>query len=117
MDKPWPITDRTFEFSVQVVKLVRDLSKRDHSARRILDQLLRSATSIGANVEESQAAESKADFIHKYQISLKEARETRYWLRLLDAGEIAERDRLAPMIQESLEIAKIIAAIICKAKT
>ncbi|PMB37920.1 four helix bundle protein [Fischerella thermalis CCMEE 5330] len=58
-------------------------------ARTLAQQLLRSGTSIGANVEEAQAAQSKADFIGKMMIALKQSRETRYWLRLLVASEIA----------------------------
>ena len=72
--------------------------------------------SIGANVEESQAAQSTADFIHKLEISLKEARETRYWLRLLIATELFPKPRLSPLLNEAEEIIKIIAAIIVKKK-
>lgn len=69
-----------------------------------------------ANVEESQAAQSTADFIHKLEISLKEARETRYWLRLLIAAEIISSSRLVPLLNEANEIVKILASIIVKTK-
>ena len=84
--------------------------------RTLAKQLILSGTSIGANVEESQAAQSTADFIHKLQISLKEARETRYWLRLLIATKILPQPRLSPLLNEAEEIIKIIAAIIVKTK-
>ncbi len=71
---------------------------------------------IRANVEESQAAQSTADFIHKLEISLKEARETRYWLRLLIATELFPQPRLSPLLNEAEEIIKIIAAIVVKTK-
>ena len=71
---------------------------------------------IRANVEESQAAQSTADFIHKLEISLKEARETRYWLRLLIAAEIISSSRLVPLLNEANELIKILASIIVKTK-
>lgn len=79
-------------------------------------QLIRSGTLIGANVEESQAAQSKADFVHKLEIALKEARETRYWLKLIIGAELIEETRLIPMLNEVNEIIKIIASIIVKTK-
>lgn len=75
-------------------------------------QLLRSGTSIGANVEEAQAGQSRADFISKYAIALKEARETLYWLRLLEKSNLIEKDLARPLIQEANEICKILGAIL-----
>jgi four helix bundle protein len=108
------ITDRTFEFAVRIVKLCKVLDESLGVARTISKQLLRSGTSIGANVDESQAAESTADFIHKLKIALKEARETRYWLKLLIASELIPEHRLVPIFGEINELIKIIAAIIIK---
>jgi four helix bundle protein len=79
-------------------------------------QLIRSGTSIGANVEESRAAQSTADFIHKLEIALKEARETRYWLRLLMASEIVPENKLLSLLDEINELIKILAAMIVKSK-
>ena len=79
-------------------------------------QLLRSATSIGANVEEAQAGQSRLDFISKMAIALKEARETNYWLRLLEASELLPKEKLAELLKESEEIKKIIGAIIVSSK-
>jgi len=79
--KPKALKDRLMDFSVSVIHGLEAL--RHHPlGKHLANQLFRSATSIGANYEEAQAAESRADFAHKLQISLKELRETSYWLRL-----------------------------------
>ena len=110
-----PITDRTFDFSVRVVTLCRELSR--NPVNRILGtQLLKAGTSIGANVEEAQAAQSKPDFVSKTAIALKEARETHYWLRLLAASDPKFGRRLPGLIQESREIRDILGAINSKAR-
>lgn len=79
-------------------------------------QLLRSETSIGANVEEAQAGQSKADFVSKLAIALKEARETGYWLRLIRESGTTNTDSLGLLEKEALELAKILGAIISKAR-
>jgi four helix bundle protein len=84
------ITDRTFEFAVKIVELAIELDAKSQSGRVLGKQILRAGTSIGANVEEAQAGESRADFQHKYNIALKEARELKYWLRLLMATKISK---------------------------
>jgi four helix bundle protein len=83
---PPDITARTFDFAVAIMNLCQELSGLSTVCRRLSYQLLDSSTSIGANVEEAQAGQSRADFISKYAIALKEARETIYWLRLLEAS-------------------------------
>ncbi|NEQ17895.1 MAG: four helix bundle protein [Moorea sp. SIO3E2] len=88
MSEVSPITHRTFDFAVRIVNLCKAMEEKVGVARTLSKQLIRSGTSIGANVEESQAAQSTADFVHKLEIALKEARETRYWLRLLIAVEL-----------------------------
>jgi len=79
-------------------------------------QLLRFATSIGANLEEASAGQSKADFIAKCHISRKEAYETRYWLKLFVEAELIFQNRFDPLIQESNEIIAILTTIIKNAK-
>ena len=75
------IRNKSFEFSIKIIKLYKELlSEKEYVISR---QLLKSSTSIGANVEEALAGQTKRDFIAKMAISSKEARETRYWLRLL----------------------------------
>ena len=78
------IAEMAYEFALKIVDLYRYLRKQGESV--MSKQLLRSATSIGANVEEAQAAQSKKDFAAKMAIASKEARETRYWLRLLEGS-------------------------------
>jgi four helix bundle protein len=80
-------------------------------------QLLRSGTSIGANVEEAQASQSKADFISKYSIACKEARETHYWLRLLAATDILPQQRLIDLQEECNELIAVLTAIIKKLRS
>ncbi len=115
-DKPLDICERTFQFALRIIKLCDFLNSTPGVSRELSRQLVRSGTSIGANVEESQAAQSTADFIHKLEISLKEARETRYWLRLLIAAEIISSSRLVPLLNEANELIKILASIIVKTK-
>jgi four helix bundle protein len=114
----WPvqnIQERAFVFSCRVIQLVEHLSRRALVARTIARQLLRSGMSVGANLEEATAAQSKADFISKCSIAAKEARETRYWLRLLTASQSVTTDRLAPLIDESEQIIAIVTTIVKKA--
>ena len=88
--KPNIIVDKTFNFSKEIIKLYIEL--KNEKVYELASQLFRSATSIGANVEEAQAAQSKKDFIAKMCISAKEARETRYWLKLIDETHISKID-------------------------
>jgi four helix bundle protein len=80
------IVTKTFDFALSIVNLFVQLKKENEFI--ISKQILRSATSIGANVEEAIAAQSRRDFIHKMSIASKEARETKYWLRLLDKSNL-----------------------------
>jgi four helix bundle protein len=110
------ICDRTFTFSIRIVKLCQFLDDKPGVARTLAQQLLRSGTSIGANVEEAQAAQSKADFIGKMMIALKKSRETRYWLRLLVASEIVPQERISQLQTEAEELTRILGAIIVSSK-
>ncbi len=107
-DSQADIRSRTIEFSVQIIELYKYL-QIDKKEYMLGKQLLRSGTSIGANVEEATAAQSKKDFIAKMSISLKEARETNYWLRLLKRTGYIQKNE---MIKESEEIMNILGAII-----
>lgn len=86
------------------------------AAWTIANQLLRSATSIGANLEEALGSESRADFSNKNSIALKEARESLYWLTLLERAKIVADSRLAPLMQETREIIAILTTIVLKTK-
>ena len=111
------ICERTFRFAVEIVNVCRRIEQTDSTVRTLGRQLIRSGTSIGANVEEAQGGQSRADFISKYAIARKEARETRYWLRLITESRPVERDALAPLIQECNELIAIMIAIIKKAQS
>jgi len=110
------IRQRTFDFAVRIVKLCHYLNEKPGVSRILSSQLLRAGTSIGVNVEESQAGESLADFISKYSIALSEARETHYWLRLLIAAEIVPEARLAELLTEADELMRIIGALVVSTK-
>lgn len=114
-DVPYDIRERTFQFAVRVLRAIRRLSN-DQASRVVAYQLAKSATSVGANVEEADGAESKKDFIHKMSIARKEARESRYWLRVVRAA-ILDNDEFTALEQESDEQVRILSAIISKAQT
>ena len=87
------IQERTLTFAVRVVKLCRFLHEKGGIERILSSQLIRSGTSIGANVREAQSGQSDRDFLHKMEIALKEARETEYWLIVLvESGGINENN-------------------------
>ena len=105
------IEKKSFLFAVRIVKLCRYL--QEEKKEYILSkQLLRSGTSIGANVAESQQAQSRADFISKMNISLKEAAETNYWLRLLRASEYLTEIEFSSVIVDCRELEKMLTSII-----
>ena len=107
------LPDRTFAFSERVVRLCLAMEGESGVSSTLMKQLLRSGTSIGANVEEAQASESKRDFVHKYSIAAKEARETHYWLRLLAKTQVAPAYRLEQLTAEANELIGILTTI-CK---
>ena len=84
------ILDLSFDFAIQIIELYKILIEQKEFV--LSKQLLRSATSIGANVEEANAAQTKKDFIAKMSIASKEARETKYWLQLLDKSQLVKLD-------------------------
>jgi four helix bundle protein len=109
------IRDRAFEFACRIVRLHRTLIRKGPTARRLAAQLLDAGTSVGSNLEEAEAGQSRADFISKCRISLKEARESRYWLRLFAATDLVPPKRLVSLIQEAHEIVAILTTIVKKA--
>jgi four helix bundle protein len=109
------IQNKTFKFSVRIIKLYKYLcmNKREYILSR---QVLRSGTSIGANVKEAIYAQSTKDFVSKFSIALKEASETEYWLDLLIASNYIEKEKCKEIKAELLEINKIITSIIVTSK-
>ena len=109
------IQDRSFEFACRIVLLHQDLLRMRGAGRSLAGQLLSSGTSIGSNLEEASGGQSKADFIAKCRIALKEARESRFWLKLFARTRIITPETAAPLIQEATEIIAILTTILKKA--
>jgi four helix bundle protein len=104
------IVSKTYQFALRIISVCRQMeSAREYVLSR---QLLRSGTSIGANVEEAQAAQSRADFISKMSIAAKEARETRYWLRLLRDSDLLPSIENSTPLAECEEILLILTSIV-----
>ena len=109
------IEEKSFQFAVRIVKLCRYL--RDEKKEFILSkQLLRAGTSIGANIAESQQAQSRPDFISKLCIALKEASETNYWLRLLRATDYLSETEYRTMIVQCKELERLLTSILKSTK-
>ena len=108
------IQERSFEFACRI-GLVVDYMERRSRSHVIANQLLRSGTSIGANLHEAHSAQSKPDFAHKCSIALKEARETQYWLRLISATKRIPAKRLENLLDEANQIVAILSTIVKKA--
>lgn len=106
---------KSYNFSLRIVKLYYYLVERNKEYV-IAKQILKSGTSIGANIEEAIGGFSKKDFIHKIQISYKEARETIYWLKLMKDSGLLEEDMAESLIKDCEEILKIITSILKTAK-
>ena len=115
--KPRDIRARSFTYARRAVKLFQHLQKQKDGAGWLLGkQYLRAACSIGANIEEAQASESRADFVHKLGIAQKEARESLFWLRLLAESEIVARGKLKPLIRETEELVSVLTSIVVSTK-
>jgi four helix bundle protein len=117
MTKSRDLRVRSFDFSVACVTFCRSSIATDPVLRRIGHQLLDAAGSVGANLEEAAAGQTKPDFIHKNCIALKEARESRYWLRVIDAVEHRLHGTVQPLIDESSELVAMITAAIKTARS
>ena len=112
-NKKFDLEDRTLEFSKKVIRLSAKLLKNTINFK-LVDQLVRSATSIGANYREANDALSKKDFIHRLRISRKEAKETVYWLILLLEANPEYKKEIDSLIKEAKELRNILSSIINK---
>ena len=110
------LPERTFAFAERIIRLCMYLEQNGRVSTTLANQLLRSGTSVGANVEEAGSVESRKDFVHKYSIACKEARESHYWLRLLAAAEVVPTERLEPISTEANELIAILTTIIKKSQ-
>lgn len=109
------LSERLLSFAANSIKLIVKL-KRTAVGRHIANQLMRAATSSGANYEEACGAESKADFVHKLQLVLKELRESLYWLKLMGKSGLIPGKELQPLLDEANELIKIVAKSVITAK-
>ena len=109
------LLDRTLEYSLRTIRLYQQL-KNDEAGRTIGKQLLRSATSVGANFHEAQGGQSKADFLAKISISYKEARETLYWLLVIKRANLLRTQEVDTLIDETGQLIKILSSIILSSK-
>ena len=105
------IESKSFQFAIRIVRLYKFLceEKKEYILSK---QLLRAGTSIGANVTESQQAQSKPDFVSKISIALKEASETKYWIKLLGATEYLSENQTKSILDDCVEIEKILVTIL-----
>ena len=110
------VEKKSFDFAIRIVKLYKYLcnEKKDYVLSK---QILRSGTSIGANVAEAQQAQSKLDFISKISIALKETAETKYWIRLLNATDYLTDNETVSILSECIELEKLLTSINKSAKT
>lgn len=109
------VADKSKNFAIRIIKFYKYLC--DEKKEFVLSkQILRSGTSIGANIRESKNAQSKADFISKMNIALKEADETAYWMELLWESEIIEKSQVKDLYELNTELIKLLTAIIKSSK-
>lgn len=113
-DKDNIVLNKSFDFAIEIIELYKLLKSKNEFV--ISKQLLRSGTSIGANIEEANAAQTKKDFATKMSLASKEARETRYWLRLLNKSKLVEYD-YNKYLTKIDELIRIITAIVKTAQS
>ena len=114
--KRYDLEDRTLEFGKDIIRLAKKLSKNTVNFK-LIDQVIRSGTSVGANYREANETETKKDFQYRMRICRKEAKETEYWLLLILEANPDFASDLTILLQEVRELIKICAAIITKSKT
>jgi four helix bundle protein len=105
-----PVKEKSFIFAVRIIKLAKWLRKHNHF--ELSQQIIRAGTSIGANVEEALAGQSRKDFVAKMAIASKEARETNYWLRLLIKSGVLSDKMGNSILSESEEMIKLLTSIV-----
>ena len=113
--KRYDLEERTLEFGKRVIRLCQSLPKNTVNFK-LIDQLIRSGTSIGANYREANETETRKDFRYRIRICRKEAKESTYWLKLVIEANPTLSSRIEPLVQEGCEFVKIFAAIALKIK-
>ena len=104
------VKQKSYDLALKIIKLCTLLKQQKHF--EVATQLLRAGTGIGANVEEASAGQSRKDFLAKMALASKEARETNYWLRLLRDSKILDDKQTQSLIDESVELMKILTSIV-----
>ena len=110
------LENRIVKFAARCVKVCGALPQKRIGCSSFADQLFRASTSIAANYAEAAEAESRKDFIHKLKIAMKELSETRVWLKIIGESEYIEKRKLQPLIDESVELTRILSASIITAR-
>jgi len=113
-DVPFDIKERTFLFGVRIIELAGELP-RTVAGIEVGRQLIRAGTSVGSNMEEADGAVSKKDFVNHVKIARKEARESRYWLAMIDAAGLLHDPEVQALSQETIELVRILSGIITSA--
>src|SRR3990167_6249972 len=115
IEKDFDIKVRAYKYALRVMALVDNLPQK-RSVQIIVDQLLRAATSVGANIIEAQAASSRRDFVNFMTHALKSGNECKFWLGLLRDGSLASPNIINPLLSETKEITNIVATIVMNSK-
>jgi len=110
------VVDKSFKFAIRIIKFYKILVERENKYYPLFKQLLRSGTSIGANITEAQSSPSKKDFINKLNIGLKEANETKYWIELLKETELINEKEYLSVLNDCTELIKLLTRIIKTSK-
>ncbi len=110
MEKPNPIKEKSFNFAVEVVLFCTMLKELKHY--ELSTQLIRSGTSIGANVEEAIEAFSRKDFAYRMSVAARESRETLFWLRVIRKSGLIKEEQINPLIRDASEIKRILVSIV-----
>lgn len=111
--KQYDLEDRTLEYGKRIIRMAKTLPKNTINFK-LMDQIVRSGTSMGANYREANETETKKDFRFRIRICRKEGKETIYWLHLIVEANPDLKDRIDPLLQETSELVKIFAAILKK---
>ena len=110
--KPYEIHERTFLFAQDVLNAYPDEAWRHPPSAVVWRQLIRAAASVGANLEEADAGSSADDFSYRVKVSLREAREAKYWLRLVEGAKLQGAAKMKPLMQEASELVAILTTIV-----
>ena len=111
------VLDLSFQFSLKIIKFCKHHIKLQKYFYPIFNQLLKSGTSIGANIEEATAAQSRKDFLSKMYIAFKEAKETHYWLRVISQSELISFEEIRPLLKDAASLKNLLGSITNSVKT